>query len=189
MGPSVLKWGIRWLWLHSFLLVITGVFLIFFYRPTAADAWDDIFALQNEVTASIALRNAHQWLSWLWVPSALVVGLIALAERARKLVVLVVAAVAAGLFAGLSGLFLPWDQLALRSVTVGTDIRGYTAAFDEDVRFALINGVEVSTSTLRRWFLGHLAAGFLAFAMTAAMLFTRRRSSLRLSTPDIEALG
>ena len=83
MGPAVLKWGIRWLWLHSFLLVITGVFLIFFYRPTAADAWEDIFALQNEVTASIAF----------------------------------------------------------------------------------------------------------AFAMTAAMLFTRRRSSLRLSTPDIEALG
>ena len=32
------------------LLTVTGIFLMFFYRPTAAAAWDDIYTLQNSVT-------------------------------------------------------------------------------------------------------------------------------------------
>jgi len=30
------------------LLTVTGIFLMFFYRPTAAQAWDDIAALQHD---------------------------------------------------------------------------------------------------------------------------------------------
>lgn len=29
------------------LLTVTGIFLMFFYRPTAAQAWDDIYTLQT----------------------------------------------------------------------------------------------------------------------------------------------
>ena len=32
------------------LLTVTGIFLMFFYRPTAAQAWDDIYTLQTSVT-------------------------------------------------------------------------------------------------------------------------------------------
>ncbi|MEZ5265010.1 MAG: hypothetical protein R2755_25250 [Acidimicrobiales bacterium] len=31
------------------LLTVTGIFLMFFYRPTAAQAWDDIYSLQTAV--------------------------------------------------------------------------------------------------------------------------------------------
>ena len=37
------------------LLTVTGIFLMFFYRPTAAAAWDDIYTLQQR-----DLRPARQ---------------------------------------------------------------------------------------------------------------------------------
>ena len=36
-----------------------------------------------------------------------------------------------------TGYLLPWDQLALRAVTVGTDLRGYRWLVGDEVRFVL----------------------------------------------------
>ena len=43
------------------LLTITGIFLMFFYRPTAANAWDDIQSLHTSVTFGLMVRNMHRW--------------------------------------------------------------------------------------------------------------------------------
>ena len=37
-----------------------------------------------------------------------------------------------------TGYLLPWDQLALWAVTVGTNMAGYTPVFGEEVRFVLL---------------------------------------------------
>jgi quinol-cytochrome oxidoreductase complex cytochrome b subunit len=50
----------------------------------------------------------------------------------------------ATLLASFTGFLLPWDQLALWAVTVGSDLQGYTALFDPVVRFGLIGGVVVA---------------------------------------------
>ena len=42
-----------------------------------------------------------------------------------------------------TGYLLPWDQLALWAVTVGTNMMGYTPVFGSQVRFVLLGGVEI----------------------------------------------
>lgn len=79
-----------------------------------------------------------------------------------------------------TGFLLPWDQLALWSVTVGTDYQGMlSAAFSAEVRFVFIGGVEISQATLRLWLLVHTVvltvvfAGLLALAARDARLRPR----------------
>ena len=59
-----------------------------------------------------------------------------------------------------------WDQLALSSVTVDSDIDGYwTAAFGDDVLFVLIGDVEVSQGDYGAVLVAHLAAPFVTGIM------------------------
>ncbi|MCU1368418.1 MAG: putative menaquinol-cytochrome c reductase cytochrome b subunit, partial [Ilumatobacteraceae bacterium] len=51
------------------LLTVTGIFLMFFYRPTAASAWNDIYTLQTSVTFGLLIRNMHRWCAHLMVLS------------------------------------------------------------------------------------------------------------------------
>ena len=51
-------------------LTVTGIFLMFFYRPTAAQAWDDIYTLQTACrTFGLLVRNMHRWAAHLMVLS------------------------------------------------------------------------------------------------------------------------
>src|SRR5687767_3751965 len=45
------------------LLTVTGIFLMFFYRPTTAQAWADIETLETAVTFGSLVRNMHRWRS------------------------------------------------------------------------------------------------------------------------------
>src|SRR5438270_12993437 len=49
-----------------------------------------------------------------------------------------------------TGYLLPWGQLALWAVTVGTNMMGYTPVFGQQVAFALLGGGEIGTETLLR---------------------------------------
>ena len=51
------------------LLTVTGIFLMFFYRPTAAQAWNDIYTLQTSVAFGLLVRNMHRWAAHLMVLS------------------------------------------------------------------------------------------------------------------------
>ena len=55
-----------------------------------------------------------------------------------------------------TGYLLPWDQLALWAVTVGTNMMGYTPVFGSQVRFVLLGGAEIGTDTLLRWYVLHV---------------------------------
>ena len=50
-------------------LTVTGIFLMFFYRPTAAQAWNDIQTLQTAVGFGLLVRNMHRWAAHLMVLS------------------------------------------------------------------------------------------------------------------------
>jgi len=51
------------------LLTVTGIFLMFFYRPTSANAWQDIKTLETAVTFGSLVRNMHRWGAHLMVLS------------------------------------------------------------------------------------------------------------------------
>ena len=42
------------------LLTVTGIFLMFFYRPETAAAWNDMRTLQTSVTFGLLVRNMHR---------------------------------------------------------------------------------------------------------------------------------
>src|SRR5438270_7250066 len=43
------------------LLTVTGIFLMFFYRPDAATAWGTIQKLETAVTFGLLVRNMLRW--------------------------------------------------------------------------------------------------------------------------------
>jgi menaquinol-cytochrome c reductase cytochrome b subunit len=146
------------------VLLVSGAILFFAYRPSGTAAYGEL--LGDDVRSSIdlarATRVAHEVAARSVMPTAVVAGvLVAIRERAsaryrvgRFVGASLVLLVAAGLF---TGYLLPWDQLGLRAVSVGTDMRGYVPLFDDDeVRFVLIGGAEVGPGTVVRWLLFHM---------------------------------
>jgi quinol-cytochrome oxidoreductase complex cytochrome b subunit len=79
--------------------------------------------------------------------------------------------------ASFTGYLLPWDQLALRSVTTGSNLRGIRWLFDGEVRFVLVGGTEISVSTYRAWAIVHVAIG--AVLAAGAVLVLRRSLDAR----------
>src|SRR3978361_1929685 len=139
------------------LLTVTGIFLIFFYRPTTAQAWNDIYTLQTSVTFGLLVRNMHRWAAHLMVLSVFL-------HMARVFYpgasqppsefnwVIGVVLLMLTLLLSFTGYLLPWDQLSLWAVAVGTNMMGYTPVMGPEVRFVLLGGVEIGTDTLLRWY-------------------------------------
>ncbi|MGQ0433678.1 MAG: hypothetical protein ACT452_14865 [Microthrixaceae bacterium] len=139
------------------------------------------------------LRRSDQWTDWhrivgavlvvaAVVSLALVVALPARGKAAgrRKVLLIGVAAVAAltSVVTVITRPLVEWDQLALWSVTVGSDIDGYwTAAFGEDVRFVLMGNVEVSQAEYGTVLIAHLAAPAVAAGalLLIGLALVRRR--------------
>lgn len=88
------------------------------------------------------------------------------------------------LAASVTGFLLPWDQLGLWAVTVGTSLRGYGVLFESSVKFVLIGGVEIQPATLLRWLAVHTLV--LGPALVALVVFGWRRVSPR-TTPETPA--
>ena len=65
-----------------------------------------------------------------------------------------------------TGYLLPWDQLAIWAVAVGTSMMGYTPVLGDQVRFVLLGSVEIGPSTLIRWYVLHVLA--LPFVATSS---------------------
>ncbi|HNB96248.1 MAG TPA: cytochrome b N-terminal domain-containing protein, partial [Microthrixaceae bacterium] len=100
------------------ILTVTGIFLMFFYRPTAAQAWDDIYALQTSVTFGLLVRNMHRWGAHLMVISVFLHMARVFYHGAYKAPrefnwVIGVVLLTLTLLLSFTGYLLPWDQLAL----------------------------------------------------------------------------
>ncbi|MEA2826266.1 MAG: menaquinol-cytochrome c reductase cytochrome b subunit [Actinomycetota bacterium] len=140
------------------VLVITGIALYFVYVPTGSQAWSDVFPAGRGagVRLADAIRLLHRLAAVLAVSTALATCIV-LALRGRPDVrrwtgsVLGVGIVLTTVAVSVTGYLLPWDQLALWAVTVGTDIKGYRWLANDSVRFVLMGGVEVDKATVLRW--------------------------------------
>src|SRR5205807_34704 len=96
-----------------------------------------------------AMRDVHRWASLLLLWTAIALAAIVIVDAVRRrrfdLLVGVSALPAVAALASFSGYLLPWDQLGLWAVTVGSDYGGYRAIWGSDVRFALMGRTEVQT--------------------------------------------
>jgi quinol-cytochrome oxidoreductase complex cytochrome b subunit len=170
------------------LLTITGIFLMFFYRPTAAQAWNDIYTLQTSVTFGLLVRNMHRWAAHLMVLAVFLHMARVFYHGAYKPPrefnwVIGVILLTLTLLLSFTGYLLPWDQLSLWAVTVGTNMMGYTPVFGDQVRFVLLGGKEIGTDTLLRWYVLHVLFVPFVTVIFLAIHFWRVRKDGGISGP------
>lgn len=177
------------------VLVVTGVALFFLYRPSTSQAWSDVVVESTDwdIRVAQALRRIHRLASQLAVPTALATG-VAVALGRESVRTWPRAATGAGialsaLVASFTGYLLPWDQLALWAVTVGSDMKGYRPFFNDTVRFVLIGGVEVSRTGFVRWLLLHMLVVGPALAILVAVGWRSHRSRSADAQSSSASLG
>jgi len=180
--PRSLKFSFTWglgglsFWLFL-ILTVTGVLLMFYYRPTAGLAYQDIKDLEFVVSLGQFLRNLHRWSAHAMVVVVILhmirVFLTGSYKKPREFNWTIgVILLTLTLFLSYTGYLLPWDQLALWAVTVGANMAAATPFVGNegpfssllgisamnDAKFALIGGTSVGQATLVRFYVLHCVA-------------------------------
>jgi quinol-cytochrome oxidoreductase complex cytochrome b subunit len=184
------------------VLTITGVLLMFYYRPTVEHAHGDMKDLESVVAFGMFMRNLHRWAAHGMVLSVIAhmfrVFLTGSYKPPREFNWVVgVSLLVLTLLLSYTGYLLPWDQLAYWAVTVGanmasaTPLLGYEGPFagllgakvDNDVRFLLLGGTEVGQNALLRFYVLHCVVLPLVAGLFMAVHFWRVRKDGGVSGP------
>lgn len=143
------------------ILFVSGTYLMFFYHPAVPQAYFDMHTLATSVAFGQFVRNIHRWAAHLMV---LVVFLhlirvfYAGAYKAPRQFnwVIGVGLLVLTLMFSFTGYLLPWDQLALWAITVGTNIAGYVPLMGDKARQILLGGPDVGGNALLRFYVLHI---------------------------------
>jgi len=82
-----------------------------------------------------------------------------------------------------TGYLLPWDQLSLWAITVGTNIGGAAPILGPKVNFMLVGDYQIGQATLIRFYTLHVIFLPLAAAFLMAVHFWRIRKDGGISGP------
>jgi quinol-cytochrome oxidoreductase complex cytochrome b subunit len=178
---------------------VTGVLLMFYYKPTLEHAYNDILALRDVATLGV-LRELHRWGAhamvitiWLHMYRVFLTGSYKPPREFNWAVGVILLVLT--LLLSFTGYLLPWDQLAIWAITVGSNMaratpgvghEGPGAAFlsvggvplihsGSDARFLLLGGRLVGGETLLRFYVLHCVALPLVVAVLIAVHFWRVR--------------
>src|SRR5947207_12160742 len=186
---------------------VTGILLMFYYRPVAASAYNDILALREDVPLGI-MREIHRWGAhamvitvWLHMFRVFMTGSY---KPPREFnwgigVVLLVLT----LLLSFTGYLLPWDQLAIWAITVGSNMARATPLLGnegpgsallsigdirlvhagDDARFFLLAGKVVGAGALLRFYVLHCVAIPIVAGTLMAVHFWRVRKDGGISGP------
>jgi cytochrome b6 len=186
---------------------ITGVLLMFYYRPTVEFAFNDIKDMR-EVMPIHLMRELHRWGAHAMVISVwfhmLRVFLTGSYKPPREFnwnvgVILLVLT----LLLSFTGYLLPWDQLAIWAISVGTSMARATpflghegpgaslltldgvpmVTAGSDARFALLGGRIIGAGALLRFYVLHCVAIPLGAGVLIAVHFWRVRKDGGISGP------
>jgi quinol-cytochrome oxidoreductase complex cytochrome b subunit len=169
-------------------LTVTGVMLMFYYVPSVDRAYTDIQQLETNVRFGMLIRNLHRWMAHGMVLTVLLHMMRVFYTGAYKpprefnWVVGVILLVLT-LLLSFTGYLLPWDQLALWAITVGTTIAGAAPVLGGESRFVLIGGFEVGESALIRFYTLHVIGLPLLAAIFMSVHFWRIRRDGGLARP------
>ena len=166
-------------------LVVSGIYLMFFYVPSPSSAYGDIQALQTQVPFGQFMRNVHRWSAHLMV-------LAVAAHMARVFYrgaykpprqfnwVIGVVLLILTLLSSFTGYLLPWDQLAYWAVTVGTSMAGFVPLVGETVKQMLLGSNEVGEAALLRFYVLHVAVLPTAVVVLVSVHLWRWRKDRKL---------
>jgi quinol-cytochrome oxidoreductase complex cytochrome b subunit len=197
-------WGMGGLSFYLFLvLTVTGILLMFYYRPASSLAYQDIKDLSFAVTLGQLLRNMHRWAAHLMVVVVILhmvrVFLTGAYKPPREYNWVVgVLLLVMTLFLSYTGYLLPWDQLALWAVTVGAQMAANSPMLGNegpfklpfittgnDARFGLIGGTVINDATLIRFYVLHcIAVPFIFSVFLCVHLWRVRKDSFSKQTGE-----
>jgi quinol-cytochrome oxidoreductase complex cytochrome b subunit len=179
-----------------FILVVTGVFLMFYYHPSVPRAFDDMKDLQFVVYMGVFLRNLHRWGAHGMVALVLLHMLrvfFAGAYRPPREFnwVLGVILLLLTILLSYTGYLLPWDQLAYWGVTVGTNMADSIPVIGKYTKFLLLGGNQVNENALLRFYVLHCVVlpGTLITILAVHIWRVRKDGGLYLEddSPDLPA--
>ncbi|MEX1025148.1 MAG: cytochrome b N-terminal domain-containing protein [Planctomycetota bacterium] len=201
-------WCMGGLTFFLFLIeTITGLLLMFYYRPTAEYAYQDIFALREHVPLGI-MRELHRWSAhmmvitvWLHMYRVFLTGSYKPPREFNWNVGVILLVLT--LLLSFTGYLLPWDQLAVWAITVGSNMARATPLLGhegpgasllsfgglnfihagDDARFGLLAGRFVGEGALLRFYVLHCLGLPLAAATLMAVHFWRVRKDGGISGP------
>ena len=169
-------------------LIVSGVYLMFFYVPSPASAYGDIRNLQTDVAFGQFVRNVHRWSAHLMV-------LTVAAHMARMFYrgaykpprefnwVIGVMLLLLTLLLSFTGYLLPWDQLAYWAVTVGTAMAAFVPIIGGTAQEVLLGGDEVASATLIRFYVLHVVVLPAATVLVLTFHLWRWRKDSMLNPP------
>jgi len=174
-----------------FILVVTGILLMFYYVPSTTQAYDRMLDLRGTVAFGIFLRNMHRWAAHGMVAAVFLhmcrVFLTGSYKPPREFNwVLGVLLLLMTLFMSFTGYLLPWDQLAFWAITVGTSIASYAPLVGKEVKFILLGDSTVGQEALLRFYVLHVAVLPAVLSLLVAIHFWRIRKDGGLSRPEEE---
>ena len=189
------------------VLTFTGLLLMFYYRPTVEYAFVDILDLREQVPFGI-MREVHRWGAhamvisvWIHMFRVFMTGSYK-PPREFNWVIGVILLVLT-LLLSFTGYLLPWDQLAIWAITVGSNMASATpfigiqgpgtgllkigdiplVTSTNDARFGLLGGRFVGAGALLRFYVLHCVGIPLIAAFLMAVHFWRVRKDGGISGP------
>src|SRR5687767_11032704 len=188
---------------------ITGLLLMFYYRPTAEYAYHDIVYLRADVAIG-TMREIHRWGAhamvitiWLHMMRVFLTGAYKPPREFNWGVGVVLLVLT--LLLSFTGYLLPWDQLAIWAITVGsnmakaTPLIGAGGPFSKvmmfpgtdvpmihagsDARFFLLAGTFVGENALLRFYVLHCVFIPVIVTVLIAIHFWRIRKDGGISGP------
>lgn len=208
-------WGMGGITFLLFIVTaMTGILLMFYYRPTSEYAYQDMKMLMHDVPFGALIRNMHRWAAHAMVITVMLhmfrVFMTGSYKHPREFnwVVGVILLVLT-LLLSFTGYLLPWDQLSMWAITVGsnmaraTPLLGHEGPFapqfhqllekvfgfgfggtpDADVRFLLLGGTMVGPPTLLRFYTLHCVFFPVLASVFMSVHFWRIRKDGGISGP------
>lgn len=171
LRPKFYQEGSTW-FTHTFRLgflstllfiveTITGLILMVYYTPSPTVAYYDMINILSNVNYGKFMRDMHRWGAELMVAVVtlhmLRVYFTGSYKHPRQFTWLTgVVLLLLTLFLSFSGYLLPWDQLALWAVTIGTSMAEAAPLFGYQVNLILRGSQDISAGGLLRFYLLHV---------------------------------
>jgi quinol-cytochrome oxidoreductase complex cytochrome b subunit len=172
-----------------FILIGTGVLLMFYYVPSTTQAYDRMKDLQFVVSAGLVIRNMHRWAAHLMVLFVMLhmcrvfyTGAYKHPREFNWVIGVLLFLTTLGL--SFTGYLLPWDQLAFWAITVGTNIAGYAPFIGPKLKFLMLGGNVVGQEALTRFYALHVIVLPAAAGLMVAVHLWRVRKDGGLSRPE-----
>jgi len=154
--------------------IVTGIFLLFHYVPTPAEAYASVTAITYDIRFGWFIRSIHKWASELMIVTVMLhMARVYFTNAYRKprelnwMIGVVIFFITLGL--GFTGYSLIYDQLSYWAAVVGTEIAQSTPLVGPLAADFLRGGPEVSGNTLTRMYVFHIVIFPAALAALVAV--------------------